>query len=68
VNDVDILYIMNLQELLYQCIRELDYVQCVENCDSGLCATSLGKNLVEKGMKLLVVSDLSREKMYAAVR
>jgi len=56
-------YKAKLEELLYQCIRELDYVQSVENCNSGLCASSLGKALIEEGMYLLCVPDLSQEKL-----
>ena len=48
-----------LRRLLYTCIRELGFVQSVENCTSGLCATSLGAELVERGMALLGVKDLS---------
>jgi hypothetical protein len=57
-------YVKHLQELLYQCVRELDYVQSVENCHSGLCATSLGKHLVEEGMRTLFVTDLSKESLF----
>ena len=60
----DTRYVMRLQEMLYQCIRELDYVQSVENCNTGLCATALGKELVEKGLVLLYLSDLSKEKLF----
>lgn len=61
----EVIYVKKLQELLYQSIRELDYVQSVENCNSGLCATSLGKDLVEKGLKLLAIKDLSKETLYS---
>lgn len=57
-------YTKKLEELLYQCVRELDYVQSVENCGSGLCATSLGSKLIEEGMNLLCVPDLSLEKLH----
>ena len=50
-----------IRKLLYECIRELDYVQSVENCGSGLCASAKGKDLIEQGMKLLGVTDLSAE-------
>ena len=53
-----------VRELLYQCIRELNYVQSVENCNSGLCATSLGEALIKKGMEVLRVKDLSKEHLY----
>lgn len=51
-----------IKSLLYDAIVELAYVQDVENCHSGLCATSQGKHIVETGMKLLGVKDLSAEK------
>lgn len=44
-----------LEGLLWECARELEYVQCVENCNSGLCATSLGKDLVRRALELLKV-------------
>lgn len=49
----------NLCACLYDAIRELSYVQSVENCHSGLCATAAGKEIVERGMYLLTLSDLS---------
>jgi hypothetical protein len=56
--------IERLRKALYLCIKELDYVQSgVENCHSGLCASAMGKELVEKGMKLLGVSHLSKESL-----
>lgn len=49
-----------LRALLYDCIMELEYVQCVESPgDHSLCATAMGKQLVERGMKLLGAKDLS---------
>jgi hypothetical protein len=53
-----------IKECLYQAIRELSYVQSVENCNSGLCATTLGEAIIEKGMELLRVKDLAREHLY----
>jgi hypothetical protein len=32
--------------------------QCLENCDSGLCATPQGEDLINDGMKLLGVPSL----------
>jgi len=50
------------EKLLYECIVELMYVQSsFEACGSRLCATSQGKELIERGMKLLGVEDLSAE-------
>lgn len=56
----------DLRSLLYEAILELGYVQSVENCHSGLCATSLGNDIIERGMKLLRVKDLSAEKWSGA--
>ena len=47
-----------LRLYLFQCLTELSYVQSVENCHSGLCATPMGEELIEKGMKLLGVPSL----------
>lgn len=55
------LQIAQLRHLLYEAIVELEYVQCVENCSSGLCASSKGKEIINQGMKLLGVEDLSAE-------
>jgi hypothetical protein len=54
-------YRLQLETLLYEAIVELEGVQCVENCNSGLCATGKGKWLIEKGMAVLGVDDLSEE-------
>jgi len=54
-------YVEQLEKLLYDCIVELSYVQSVENCNSGLCATSKGEHLIELGMATLGVDDLSAE-------
>jgi len=56
------------EALLYKAIKELDYVQSVENCTSGLCASAEGKELIERGMKLLGVKDLSAETLDRAER
>ena len=56
-----------IRELLYRCVKELDYVQSVENCHSGLCASAEGKELIEIGMKALGVKDLAAETLPAAV-
>ncbi len=61
-------YIERLESILYECVLELSYVQCVENCTSGLCATSQGERLVELGMKTLGVANLSSESIRTAVR
>jgi hypothetical protein len=59
---------MTHDELLYQCIRELEYVQSVENCSSGLCASAAGRELIEEGMKALGVADLSGETLAETAR
>lgn len=61
-------YIERLESVLYECVLELSYVQSVENCNSGLCATGQGKRLVEIGMNTLGVTDLSKESLKTAVR
>ena len=50
-----------LRALLYEAVVELEYIQCVENCHSGLCATPKGADIVNRGMELLGVKDLSTE-------
>jgi hypothetical protein len=59
---------MSERELLYQCLIELSYVQEIENCGSGLCASARGKELIEEGMKFLGVTDLSAESLAAGER
>jgi hypothetical protein len=53
--------ISKLRYLLYEAIVELNYVQSIENCDSGLCASPKGEEIVNRGMELLGVRDLSTE-------
>ena len=55
----DQLIIAKLRYLLYEAIVELEYVQCAE--DHSLCASSKGKQIIDQGMKLLEVHDLSME-------
>ena len=55
------LMIAKLRYVLYEAIVELEYVQCVENCGSGLFASAKGREIVKRGMKLLGVKDLSHE-------
>jgi hypothetical protein len=54
-------YRTQLETLLYEAIVELEYVQSVENCTSGLCASAKGKHLIDLGMATLGVDDLSAE-------
>ena len=50
-----------LREMLFRALVELSYVQSVENCESGLCASAEGAEIVEEGIKLLGVKDLSED-------
>ena len=50
-----------LEYLLHRAVIELSYIQSVENCRSGLCATAEGEDIVGEGMRLLDVTDLSKE-------
>jgi hypothetical protein len=61
-------YVRNLETFLYDAIVELDYVQSVENCNSGLCATAKGKYIVDFGMAILGVDDLSAETWQQVLR
>jgi hypothetical protein len=49
------------RQFVYACIVELSYVQSVENCGSGLCASAKGAALVEEGMKRLGIPDLHED-------
>ena len=51
------LQIAKLRYLLYEAIVELAYVQEME--DHSLCASAKGKHIIEQGMELLEVKDLS---------
>jgi len=55
----------NLRKMLFHALRELSYVQSVENCHSGLCATAEGAEIIERGIQLLGVRDLSEEALAA---
>ena len=55
------LYIEQLETLLYDAIVELSYVQSVENCGSGLCATPKGLHIVDLAMATLGIDDLEAE-------
>lgn len=48
-----------LESLLYDAVVELSYVQEAE--DHSQCASSKGRNIVNQGMELLRVPDLSEE-------
>ena len=49
-----------IEEILYDCIRELGYIQENEECQSTMCKSSHGAYLVQEGMKALDVKDLSQ--------
>ena len=51
------------ERLLYRAVRELNAVDSVENCHSGLCKSCEGRAIVEDGMKLLGIADLSGERL-----
>lgn len=53
------------ENLLYECIRELSYVQSVENCGSGLCASANGRDLIERGMIALQIRELVEDTLDA---
>lgn len=55
-----------IESLLYDCIVELSYVQEAEH--HSMCASANGKELIEHGMKLLGVRDLSAETLVNATR
>lgn len=58
-----------LRWLLFQCLCELFYVQSVEHCNTGMCATPMGKELIDEGIKALGIPDLherEEEKLRAA--
>jgi hypothetical protein len=52
--------------LIYRAVRELAFIQEVENCHSGLCKTSEGKSIISDGMELLGIDDLSGETLDTA--
>jgi hypothetical protein len=55
-------YVSKLESLLYDAVRELGYIQDYEDgWPPELIATAQGESIVEEGMKLLRVSDLSAE-------
>ncbi len=64
MNIPDLLPEEQVKALLYEAIVELEYAQNVENCNSGLCASAKGKEIIKRGMQLLRVKDLSRETLY----
>jgi len=51
----------SLRKLLYRAVRELGYVQEME--DHSLCASAEGKAVVDEGIKLLGCGDLSHEEL-----
>jgi len=61
LSDQDKREVESLRKLLYRAVKELGYVQEME--DHSLCASAEGKEVVEEGMKLLGVPDLSYEEL-----
>lgn len=55
----DELMIAQLRYLLYDAIVELQYVQDAE--DHSQCASGKARQIIERGMELLGVEDLSLE-------
>ena len=51
------------EKLLYKAIVELSFVQENPDCGSLLCASSVGREIIEDGMKLLGVKNLSHEEL-----
>jgi hypothetical protein len=58
--------LLALRWLLYRAVKELDYVRSVENCRSGLCASAEGYSIINAGMKLLGMADLSADDYLSA--
>lgn len=61
LSNEDRIELERLRKLLYRAILELGYVQEME--DHSLCASAEGKDVIEKGIKLLGVADLSYEEL-----
>ncbi len=60
----DELMIAKLRYLLYEAIVELAYIQDYEDgWPREMIASAKGKEIVEKGMELLGVKDLSKENL-----
>lgn len=53
------------ENLLYECIRELSYVQENDECESDMCASENGKELIERGMLSLQVKELAEDTLDA---
>lgn len=53
------------ENLLYECLRELCYVQGNEECTSTMCASSNGKELIERGMIALGIRELAEDTLDA---
>lgn len=51
----------SLRKILYRAVKELGYVQ--EMVDHSMCASAEGKSIVDVGMKLLGVPDLSFDEL-----
>lgn len=51
------------EKLLYEAIVELEYVHSNPLCTSNMCTSSVGQEIVERGMKLLGVADLGAQEL-----
>lgn len=59
MDDRELIEVAKLRYLLYAAIVELSYVQEAE--DHSQCASAKGQEIINRGMKLLGVDDLSQE-------
>jgi hypothetical protein len=51
----------NVRQFIFRCIKELDYTQSAEHISQ--CSSSEGAALINEGMKMLGLKDLSMEKL-----
>lgn len=65
LKDEDRTELESLRKLLYRAVMELAYVHEFDGLDGfqNLITSSEGKAIVEEGMKLLGVADLSEEEL-----
>lgn len=54
------------EKLLYEAIRELGYVESCE--DHSLCASGVGKEIIDRGMRLLGVKELYEDDLEDELR
>lgn len=64
LNEVDQKELADLRKMLYRAVRELEYVNSLAGTEyRELVASGEGKEIVEVGMKLLGVADLSEDEL-----